>query len=369
MSTQTRRRPRPWIVPPAGPRHYQPYVSGTEILTELTGPMRVLLWLLHRDLELCATVQPERRADLFRLTGLRAFERVSVPDAIADQVRALCEVLAGIGPERAAACAAAISNWARPHAPRTALLFAETAARAQPRCPVFARTVGVLALECGLAEYGEGWLRRSIAIARLAADWASYARALADLGDAFLGKDDREQAGDLFRRALLVYRRHSLDRALRARAAIGLLRTALRKKAWEEADHWTRLAATTYRRYARNRRSGGVAVQVGAALAEADQHARVLRFLDDWSPGRTSATERLALAGLAVRAAAALRNFERLDADWDRFVAAAAAAEQPAAEIAQTVAHVLASIPPDDASGRLQDVLAGAARLAASERP
>jgi tetratricopeptide (TPR) repeat protein len=368
MSTRhhTRRRPRPWIVPPAAARPSPYFVSGTEILTELHGPIGVLLWLLHRDLELCATVAPERRGNLFRLTGLRAFERVSLPERLADQVRTLCDVLAGIRPDRAASCAAAISAWARPHAPRTALLFAETAARARPGCPAYARDVGVLALACGQREHGAGWLRRAIAIARRAQDWTTYAAAYADLGDAALQEDEPDQATDFYRRALLVYRRRSLDRGMRARGATGLVRAALRKNSTEEVDHWTRLAASTYRSY--SRRSGGVLVQVARALAAEGEYARVQRFLEEWSADWASPAERLALGGLAVRAAAALRDFDRLDGAWSDFVAAAGNVENPSAEISDTVAAVLAAIPPDDASGRLQDVLADAARIAGGAR-
>lgn len=363
----TTRRSRPWIIPPASARPARQFIRGTEILTELTGSFRILLWLLYRDLALCVTVAPERRAGLFRLSGLRAFEKVALPEPVAAHIRALCEVLAEVRPARAAECCRAIATWARPRAPRTALLFAETAARSQPASAALARDVGLHALGCGLVPQAMAWLKRAIALGRRTGDWMTYAQVYADLADHAEGVGDFARAQSHYRRAMLVFRRKSLSREVRARAATGLLRAALRNADTVAADRLARLALRSFD--SGDARSPGVRLQVARALMEAKEYARVLAVSRERRVERAHASE-LAMAGLAVRAAAVLSDVDSLDAKWDEFVVAAGATGSvQSAEVAETVAAVLAAIPGRNPHRRLEAIRAEAARLQRAPRP
>lgn len=362
------KRSRPWIIPPASARPSRQFIRGTEILTELTGPFRILLWLLYRDLELSVSVEPERRAGLFRMTGLRAFENLALPEPIARHVRTLCEVLADIRPARAAASCAAIASWARPHAPRTALLFAETAARAQPACAELARQVGLHALACGLVSQGEAWEKRAIAIGRRSGDWSTYAHVYMDRAENAFRTGDLNRADRYFRRALRVFRRNSLGRDIRARAAVGLFRCALLEGDQDSADRMAQLALRSFDRG--DRRAVGIRMEIGRALMAVREYARVLDFLRAPQSDGAGSAEPVAVASLRVRAAALLGDTDSLDAAWDAFVVATDRAESDESrEIAETVTAVLSAIGSDSAPGRLGTVLAEAARLAHAARP
>lgn len=365
---QAARRSRPWIIPPASARPSGQFIRGTEILTELTGSFRILLWLLYRDLELSVSVEPERRAGLFRTTGLGAFENLALPEPIARHVRTLGEVLADISPARAAACCAAIAAWARPHAPRTALLFAETAARAHPASAGLARDVALHALACGLAREGEAWQKRAIAIARRSRDWSTYAHLYVDRAEIAYGTGDLDPADRHFRRALRVFRRMSLGRDIRARAAVGLFRCALREGDRDAADRMARLAVRSFERG--DRRAAGVRLEIGQALMEGREYARVLDFLHPPRAAGAGSAEPVALAALRVRAAALLGDSDSLDAAWNLFVVAADRAEpDESREIAETVTAILGAIGSASPPGRLGTILAEAARLAHAARP
>jgi hypothetical protein len=360
-------RSRRWIIPPASARPARQFIRGTEILTELTGSFRVLLWLLYRDLELCVTVAPERRTGLFRLSGLRAFEKVPLPEPIAAHVRVMCEMLADIRPARAAECCRAIASWARPHAPRTALLFAETAARSQPESASLTRDVGIHALACGLAPQGVAWLKRAIALGRRTGDWMTYAQVFADLAEYAEGTDDFARAQRHYSRAMLVFRRKSLGREVRARAATGLLRAALRNGDPVAADRLARLAVRSFD--SGDSRAAGVRLQVARALMDAKEHARALAVLRERRVDRAHPSE-AAMAGLAVRAAAVLDDPDALDAEWDAFVVAAGATGSGhSAEIAETVSAVLSAIRGDHPPRRLRSIRAEAARMQRAPRP
>lgn len=360
----TARRPRPWIiVPPASARPVGQIVAGTEILTELTGSVRVLVWLLYRDLQLCVAVARERRAGLFRPRGLRAFDTVAIPAAVAAHIRALSGSLDNVSAAEAAACCGAIAAWARPHAPRTALLFTETAARAQPASGVLAREVGLLALACDLAPQGVAWLHRALVLGRNEGDMTTVARAHMDLADHAESMRHFRLARIQYRRARRIQRLHALGRSVRARAAVGLLRAALRDGDSGGAQLFTGLAVRSFD--PSDSRSTQVHLHVARALMDASRYSDVVAVLRT-RPPTTDAAKRIALAALAVRAAARLGDLDSVVADWEEFVAAAAEAGS-AKEIRETISAVLSAIP-GTPRAQLQAIRAEAVRLARSPR-
>ncbi|HYJ80749.1 MAG TPA: hypothetical protein VEW03_14135, partial [Longimicrobiaceae bacterium] len=151
-AAQTRRSPRPWVVPPGLMARAEPF-DGFEVLDELRSALGLLLWQCLRDAGLWAATPAEGRARLFAPGALgHRRERIR---ALAGEaaLRAPLETLAGVldGHRGAAAseltaASAAVSEWAaRSGLPRTALAFAQGAATASPGEPGPAYAVGLLA--------------------------------------------------------------------------------------------------------------------------------------------------------------------------------------------------------------------------------
>lgn len=313
----TRRSPRPWVLPPARIHRPDGYVRGKEILAEIPGPLGVLLWMLHRDVELWAGTPPARRPELFKLAALRSWCQDDLPNHLREAVPALIESLAGMSSEDATGPAAAacthIAAWTAADAPRTALLFAEAAARLEPSSASIARDVARFAVRCSLPG-AESWLKRAMALGRRARDWAQYGHALADMAELRARRGERDRAHRGFIRARRMYHRYRLPRAVRARAEVGLLRIALENGASEEIEAQTRRSLRTYRYD--DPASVAMRIEVARALIERRRFARALRILHvDGLP--TTHAERVQLANLATAAESLARADEAAVANED----------------------------------------------------
>lgn len=303
------RRPRPWGVPPVSRRRPHEFVRGKEILTEISGPVGVLLWLLHRDVELWAGTPPERRGKLFRMAGIEEFAGLSFPEPLTREVPVLIDLLAGLtGPEPAAISCSNIAEWARACAPQTGLLFAEAAAALARSSARHAVDVGVHAANCGLKAAAEAWFRHALALGRQTSDWTSAAGAAAELGELAVSRDLMLDAARWYARARRMVRRYKLSREVRLQAARGQLRAALRRGALEHAQAHLEDAQKTYRPYTRSAPAARIAL--AGDLIDAGAHQMALHLLDGPILACVDAAEAATLAVLREHAAAGAERDE-----------------------------------------------------------
>jgi hypothetical protein len=297
------RRPRPWCIPPVSRRRPHEFVRGKEILTEIAGPVAVLLWLLHRDVELWAGSPPERRNKLFRMAGIEAFARVPLPEPLTQEVPILVDLLGGFTDAEAAAIACGnIAAWVRVRGPQTGLLFAEAAASLDRSSAPLALDVGNHAANCGLQAAAEAWFRHAIALGRRASDWTSAARAACELGRMAVSRDVLPEAARWYAQARRMVRRYRLARELRLEAARGQLRVALRRGAVDHAQHHLRDAERTYKPHSQYAAAARIAL--ANDLISAGAHHVALALLDGPRLDSADDTQASALAALREHAAA-----------------------------------------------------------------
>jgi hypothetical protein len=297
-----RSTPRPWVLPPARILRPEGYVRGDEILAEVPDPLGILLWLLHRDVELWAGTPPAVRADLFRIEDLGAWQPADLPNELREVTHALVGALAGVSSAsnvtRIATACAEIADWSTARAPQTALLFAEAAARADPSSAEAARRVARYAVPCSLAGV-ESWLNRAVALARRSGDFTQYAHAVADMAELTAKGGDRDTAERDFTRARQMYRRYQLPRDVKARAEIGLLRIALDRGSPEEVEIQINRALGAFRyddpRYTATR------IEVARVLVERRSMAHALAILET-TPRLATPAEQAQIAALTTAA-------------------------------------------------------------------
>ncbi|HEX2187797.1 MAG TPA: tetratricopeptide repeat protein [Longimicrobiaceae bacterium] len=218
-----RRRWR-WHVPPAivhGPEA----LEGTEILSEYTGELGLVLWQSVRDISLWSSITPpEGRAGLF---GPSAGKRRAAALLAADPdpgltgplstIARILEDPAGTSAEQVMLACREISLWADTRGTlATALAFAQAAAFACPGNAASGLRVGQLARRRAEYARSETWFRRTIGLALQARDWNSYAEAFNALGNLYLQRGNLPVARQLQIRAYRAAKRHSLRSVLAA---------------------------------------------------------------------------------------------------------------------------------------------------------
>lgn len=199
---------RRWAVPPGAGSPRGPF-EGWGVLAEVDGADGVALWQALRDAELWAGATPERRISLWQPELAPA--SVAAGDW-AGELHALAEARAGGPAERARACVDVARTAASRGCPRTAVSFAEVAARIVPTDAAAALEAGRILRQVGDARRAEAWLRRAMALARRGQDHASYGLACCAWAGLLKDRGELAAAAERYHRAARVARRFGLWR-------------------------------------------------------------------------------------------------------------------------------------------------------------
>jgi tetratricopeptide (TPR) repeat protein len=302
-----RRRWR-WHVPPAIV-HGAEALEGTEILSEYTGELGLVLWQAVRDISLWSSVTPpDARAGLFGPNaGKRRAASIAAADPDSEIAPALATVAriledpAGTSSEQVMLACREISQWADSRGTlATALAFAQAAAFACPGNAASGLRVGQVARRRTEYARAETWFRRTIGLARQARDWASYAEAFSALGNLYMQRGNLPVARQLFIRAYRAAKRHSL-RSLQANSLHNLFVIAARSGQHDEAEALARTAFEAYD--SENPRLPVFAHDVAYFWAERGQFVPALSVARALLPHMTNPVDRLCGLGSIARAA------------------------------------------------------------------
>jgi tetratricopeptide (TPR) repeat protein len=302
-----RRRWR-WHVPPAIV-HGAEALEGTEILSEYTGELGLVLWQAVRDISLWSSVTPpESRAGLFGPSaGRRRAASIAAADPdpeIAPALATIARILddpAGTSSEQVMLACREISVWADSRRTlATALAFAQAAAFACPGNAAAGLRVGQVARRRLEFARAETWFRRTIGLARQARDWASYAEAFDALGNLYQQRGNLPVARQLHIRAYRAAKRHSL-RTMLAYSLHHLFVIAARSGHHDEAEALARSAFEAYD--PENVRIPFFAHDVAYFWTEQGQFAPALSVFRALLPHMTRPLDQLGALGSIARAA------------------------------------------------------------------
>jgi tetratricopeptide (TPR) repeat protein len=145
------------------------------VLHDVPGPLGLVLFQRFRDVDLWASVRPDKRPDLFaertRGVELPTWDRSdSGGGQLESPLRVLAALVVGPGAGResevAQACTS-IAEWASENGhDETAAGFATLASRVRPRDPELAFAAGRAARRLGKYENAEAWFRRAVGLSR-----------------------------------------------------------------------------------------------------------------------------------------------------------------------------------------------------------
>ncbi len=312
-----RRRWR-WHVPPAIV-HGAEALEGTEILSEYTGELGLVLWQAVRDISLWSSVTPpDARAGLFGPNaGKRRAASLAAADPDAEIAPALATVAriledpAGTSSEQVMLACREISQWADSRGSlATSLAFAQAAAFACPGNAAAGLRVGQVARRRTEYARAETWFRRTIGLARQARDWASYAEAFSSLGNLYMQRGNLPVARQLFVRAYRASKRHSL-RSLQATSLHYLFAIAVQGGQYDEAESLARTAFEAHD--PEHARLPAFAHDVAYFWTERGQYAPALSVFKALMPHIKNPVDRLAGIGSIARAAGGAGNREMFD--------------------------------------------------------
>ena len=209
---------RRWRVPPALTHGDTDAFEGLSVLEEVPGELGLVLWQSLRDAMLWGRADLAQRAALFAPASDTARMAATLAAGAPVEVEEPLKVLAGMvgQPETAreenvALACRQLSQWAEARALLAAALsFAQAAAVVTPADPSCAYNVGRLARRRAEHARAETWYRRTIALARQAGDWPTYALAFCGLGNLYVGRGNFPVARRFYERALRAAGRNSL---------------------------------------------------------------------------------------------------------------------------------------------------------------
>lgn len=194
----TRKTRRRWTLLPAILRDPQDpmKIEGSAILDELPGDAGLFVWQFFRDTKLWAEADETERPFLFAHSALQRRSDDMHGAALEPAARTHVEVMLGImygGGDREAVsgAAAALAGWASARgAVHTATAFALSGAILRPDDASAALLVARRAADADRGAFARLWLQRSIALARQAGDWSTYADAWVEQGGRFFLQPD-----------------------------------------------------------------------------------------------------------------------------------------------------------------------------------
>ena len=193
-------------------------LQGMSILEEFPSELGTLLWQSFRTVRRWSSAPAAIRGKLFLRGAYK--RRMSDLDTVSPEpaIRQPLETIAGLldNPRDAdvvqmgAACGQ-IAEWAQAQEARgTSFEFVQTAALASPTDPKLSLAVGRAARDRAEYPVAESWYQRTIALARRARDWDTYARAYIGLGKMWLARGTYSAARKHFLKAARVATRERL---------------------------------------------------------------------------------------------------------------------------------------------------------------
>jgi tetratricopeptide (TPR) repeat protein len=275
------------------------------------GALGLVLWQSVRDATLWALTPAEKRQGLFtpdaeprRLADVLTMGAGAA--AIDDPLQALAGMLshpADIAPEAVMLACDRVSVWAEARGSiATAIAFAQASALALPGSARSALRVGRLARRAGDNSRAEGWLQRTVVLARQEGDSVSHAWAYTALGRLHMLRGNSPAAERHHQRALRIAERHSL-RARAAAALHDLFALCAQSGRIPEAVAYARRAVTAYG--PKHDRLATLAHDVALLWLESGEFARALPVLQASIPRMSPNQQVLGLASTA-RAAGSL---------------------------------------------------------------
>lgn len=296
-------------------------MEGSTLLEEVPGALGLLLWQAMRDVTLWAMTPREERLGLFnpdaeprRLAALLSIGSPALD--IEAALRATAAMLthpADVAPEAILTACQRISQWAEVEgAPATALAFAQAAAMAVPGSARAALRVGRLARQRGEYPRAEGWLQRSIVLARQARERETHAWAYSALAYVHFHRGNMPAAERHHLRALRIARRFSLI-SREAAALHDLFALSVETQRHEAAMDYARAAVAAYGPL--HGKLPTLAHDVAVLWVEQGRFARALPVLRAAWPRMEAYQQLLGLSNL-VRAAGGAGDRHVFDAAW-----------------------------------------------------
>ncbi|HEX6747075.1 MAG TPA: tetratricopeptide repeat protein [Longimicrobium sp.] len=244
---------RRWRVPPALTHGDTDAFEGLSILDEITGDLGLVLWQSVRDAMLWGRAGKTEREALFTPGADR--ERVAeilaagAPDDLEEPLKTLAAMLGAAASSREEIISLAcrqVAQWAEAKGfLAVALSYAQAAAVVNPADPATAFAVGRLARRRAQHPRAETWYRRTIALARQAGDWPTYALAFDGLGNLYVLRGNFPAARRFFVRALRAANRNSLH-DIEGRALHNMFGIAIETDDVREANELARAAFQAY---------------------------------------------------------------------------------------------------------------------------
>ncbi|HEX9935961.1 MAG TPA: tetratricopeptide repeat protein [Longimicrobium sp.] len=209
---------RRWRVPPALTHGDTDAFEGLSVLEEISGELGLVLWQSLRDAMLWGRADLAHRGALFAPASDTSRIAAALAAGAPAETEEPIKVLAGMvgQPETAreenvALACRQLSQWAEARGLLAAALsFAQAAAVVTPADPTGAYNVGRLARRRFENARAETWYRRTIALARQAGDWPTYALAFAGLGTLYVQRGNFPAARRFYERTLKAAGRNSL---------------------------------------------------------------------------------------------------------------------------------------------------------------
>jgi tetratricopeptide (TPR) repeat protein len=209
---------RRWRVPPALTHGDTDAFEGLSVLDEISGELGMVLWQSLRDAMLWGRSNQAERGTLFtegaERARIAAVLTAGAPVEVEEPLKAIAAMVGGAETAReenvALACRE-VSLWAESRGLlKTALAYAQAAAVVTPADPAASYNVGKLAKRNAENARAETWFRRTVAIARQAGDWPTYALAFLGLGNLYAQRGNFPAARRFLMRALKAAARNSL---------------------------------------------------------------------------------------------------------------------------------------------------------------
>lgn len=312
---------RRWRVPPALTHGDTDAFEGLSVLEEVPGELGLVLWQSLRDAMLWGRADLAQRSALFAPASDTARMAATLAAGAPAEVEEPLKVLAGMvgQPETAreenvALACRQLAQWAEARGLLAAALsFAQAAAVVTPADPSGAYNVGRLAKVRTEYARAETWYRRTIALARQAGDWPTYALAFVGLGNLYVQRGNLPAAERFFERALRAAGRNSLHE-IEGRARHDLFGIAVERGNVARAHE---LARGAFEAYGPHHPSIPALVKDIAYFWITQGYSdRALPVLKMLLPLVDEPTLRLAVIGDIGRAAGALSDRAEFQAAW-----------------------------------------------------
>jgi tetratricopeptide (TPR) repeat protein len=219
----------------------------------MPGELGMVLWQSLRDAMLWGRSNQAERGALFaegaERARLAAMLTAGAPAELEEPVKVIAAMVGGAETAReenvALACRE-VAQWGEARGLlATALAFSQAAAVVTPADPAASYTVGRLARRAGENPRAETWFRRTVAIARQAGDWPTYALSFVGLGNLYANRGNFPAAKRFLVRALRAAQRNSLH-DIEGMALHDLFAIAGENGEVEEANELARRAFEAY---------------------------------------------------------------------------------------------------------------------------